>query len=217
MGALIGRKWHAVLLDLDGTLIDSEPTHKVTFDVFFAARGWTIDDDTKRHFVGRRASDVFATTHGPWSGEDPYALMAEVLSYMDHDAAPPVPTPGAIAFISALQSRSIPLALVTSANRAWAEYATEEILGTRDAFNALITWEDVTHGKPDPAPYLAASRALHVDPGHALAIEDTDAGIHSALNAGIGRVVGVTTTYDSGFLRNAGAHAVVDSLDELTH
>lgn len=216
MGSLIGGQWRGVLLDLDGTLVDSEPSHQATFDAFFTAKRWDVDDETRRHFMGRRASDVFATTPGPWAGEDPDALAAEVLSYIDYDATPPAATPGAVELVTGMHARNIPLALVTSANRAWAEYAVEEILGARDSFTAMVTWEDVPEGKPAPGPFLAGAKALGMPVGDTLAIEDSVPGLRSAVEAGVGRVIAVTTTHDAPELRAAGAHRVVDSLDELS-
>lgn len=206
----------AVLFDLDGTLLDSEPMHRAAFGSFFAERGWSVDAPTYAHFVGRRGSDVFATLPGPWAGEDPDAMVAEVLGHLARSDVVPEPAPGARELIQGLHARSVPLALVTSATRAWAEYAVEEVLGVRESFDALITWQDVVYGKPDPAPYRAACQALHVDPAKAVAIEDSVAGVTAAVAAGVGRVVAVTTTTDARLLRDAGAHQVVGSLEELT-
>jgi sugar-phosphatase len=76
----------ALLLDLDGTLVDSEPFHRRSYDVFLERRGWTVPD--VRIFTGRRAEDVFAEEPGPWSGEDPEALAAEVRGIVDEMGTP---------------------------------------------------------------------------------------------------------------------------------
>jgi mannitol-1-/sugar-/sorbitol-6-phosphatase len=205
----------AVLLDLDGTLLDSEPVHRAAYESIFAARGWAIDPGTYAHFVGRRGSDVFASLPGPWAAEDPDALVAEVLGRLAESTATPVPVEGASDLVRRYHSRGVPIALVTSATRAWAEYAVEEVLGVRDCFTALITWEDVAHGKPHPAPFQAACLALNVRPGRALAVEDSVAGVTAAVAAGVGRVFAVTTTTDARLLADAGAHQVVGSLAEV--
>lgn len=215
MGALSVGRTRAVLLDLDGTLIDSEPMHGAAYQAFFETRGWDVSAETRRHFMGRRGSDVFASLPGPWRGEDPDALVAEVISHLDPDSAPPEPLPGAIEFVRSTHARGIPIALVTSANRVWAEYAVGEVLGLRSYFSALVTWEDVVAGKPDPGPYAAAAAALHVDPAHTLAVEDTVPGVQSALAAGIGCVVAVTTTTEAQLLHDTGAHRVVTTLADL--
>lgn len=215
MGPLGRKHLQGVLLDLDGTLLDSEPMHRAAFRSFFADRGWDVDPDVYSLFTGRRGADVFATTPGPWAGEDPDALVAEVLGHLSDVDGPPAPADGATELITGWHARGIPLALVTSATRTWAEYAVEEVLGVRQCFSALITWEDVTEGKPHPAPYTAGCRALHVDPGTATAIEDSIAGVQAAVAAGVGRVVAITATTDGDRLRDAGAHQVVETLSEL--
>lgn len=213
MAALSGGRWQAFLLDLDGTLVDSEPGHQAAFASYFASRGWEVDPETRRHFMGRRGSDVFATLPGPWAGEDPDALVAEVIALVEPERAEPMP--GATELVRSLHARGTPVALVTSANRAWAEYAVEEILGVRECFTALVTWEDVTDGKPHPAPFLAGAAACHVAPAAACAVEDSVPGVQSARAAGVGRVVGVTTTVTASTLTEAGAHRVVESVRDL--
>jgi sugar-phosphatase len=216
MGPLGRGRPAAVLLDLDGTLIDSEPMHRAAYQSFFETRGWEVDADTYTHFVGRRGSDVFASLPGPWASEDPDALVAEVLAHLEQTDIPPVPVEGAAEFIQAWHSRNVPLALVTSATRAWAEYAVEELLGVRDCFTALVTSEDVVEGKPHPASYQAGCLAVHAEPAHAVAIEDSVAGVTAAVAAGVGRVVALTTTTDGQPLRAAGAHHVAATLTELS-
>lgn len=215
MGPLGRRHLDGVLLDLDGTLLDSEPMHRAAFKTLFDSRGWKVSPDTYALFVGRRGSDVFASTPGPWVDEDPDALVAEVIGYLSRTDASPLPVDGATELIRNWHAHGIPLALVTSATRVWAEYAVEEVLGVRQCFSALVTWEDVSHGKPHPAPYEAACRALHVKPVGVTAVEGSIAGVASAVAAGVGRVVGITATTDRALLRDAGAHQVIDSLSEL--
>lgn len=218
MGPLGRKNLRGVLLDLDGTLLDSEPMHRAAFQSMFSERSWSVDPDVYSLFTGRRASDVFATTPGPWTGEDPDALVAEVLGYLAESGTPPEPVDGAPSLIREWHARGVPLALVTSATRPWAEYAVEEILGVRECFSALVTWEDVVHGKPHPAPFAAGCRALHVAPADATAVEDSVAGVTAAVAAGVGRVIGITATTGEQQLRAAGAHQVIDSLNELaTH
>ena len=101
----------ALLLDLDGTLVNSEPMHREGYRVYFAAKGWDVPDLSI--FTGRRALDVFATEPGPWSGLDPQAVLDEVLLHVpDED---PEPVAGARELILAARSSGTPTAIVTSA------------------------------------------------------------------------------------------------------
>lgn len=208
--------WGAALFDLDGTLVDSEPASQAAYRAYFAARGWDVAPDVVHKFAGRRATDVFAQLPGPWSGEEPLTLLNGVIGHFDHEANPPVPVPGAAALVRALHGLGVPIALVTSSRRWWAERMLDEVLDVRACFTALVTAEDTPTGKPDPAPYRAAAVALDVDPATAVVLEDTVAGIYAALGAGIGHVIGVSTSVDPDVLLDAGAHRVVPNLAELT-
>ncbi|MCA0306010.1 MAG: HAD family phosphatase [Actinobacteria bacterium] len=196
----------ALLLDLDGTLVDSEGFHRQVFRSWFTARGWPVDEDLLAAFTGRRADDVLASTPGPWTGEDVAAITAELLGHM---AALPRPdlAPGAAELIDGAGVR---LALVTSATTGWAR----RCLGGRlDRFEVVVTRDDVTHGKPHPEPYERATRDLGVAPARCVAVEDAPAGVASALAAGIGRVVAVSGTFPAD--RLSAAHHVVPTLARI--
>lgn len=110
----------ALLLDLDGTLVDSEPIHRASYRAFFADRGWEVTDLSL--FTGRRAEDVFASEPGPWSRADPFELAAAVVSFIPTDVAPE-PVAGARGIVASAAARGIPVAVVTSAGPAWTELA----------------------------------------------------------------------------------------------
>jgi sugar-phosphatase len=83
------RRPGALLLDLDGTLVDSEPLHRRGYEAYFAHQGWDVPDLTI--FTGRRAEDVFATEPGPWAGLDPMAVLEGVLRHVPDEAAAALP------------------------------------------------------------------------------------------------------------------------------
>lgn len=201
----------ALLLDLDGTLVDTEPVHRAAYRRFFEGRGWELPDLSM--FTGRRAEDVFATEPGPWTGEDLPALVLEILSHIDSGAVPD-PVPGAEALLTAARRFEIPLAIVTSAGPAWVHRLAAGPLRALADVEVVVTAEDVTDGKPDPAGYDLACRRLDVAPAAAWAVEDSPAGVRAAVAAGVGEVVGVTTTHDEALLSAAGASRVVRDLRE---
>jgi sugar-phosphatase len=198
----------ALLLDLDGTLVDSEPVHRAAYDAFLAGRGWTVPD--LGVFTGRRAEDVFAVEPGPWSEHDPRALAAEVRDLMP-DAAPE-PVPGARAAVHAAVGAGIPLAIVTSARPAWVSATAGDALGVLDHIEVVVTANDVGEGKPHPAGFLLACERLGVAAADCVAAEDSPAGVAAAVAAGVGHVVGVTTTWSDAELTAAGAHLVLPDL-----
>jgi len=213
-----------LLLDLDGTLVLSEPLHQEAYRRFFRNRGWSVADEVVREFSGRRGHEVFADLEGPWTGEDPHALSRAVIAALAEMLATgtrPEAVPGAAEILAAAARTGLPTAIVTSAGRAW----TRRVVGMlaevesalADAADAIrtVTAEDCTCGKPDPEPYRRGAEALGLDPAGLVAVEDTPAGIASALGAGIGRVIGVTTTRDAALLRRAGAHACIPDLTQL--
>jgi len=199
----------ALLLDLDGTLVDSEPLHRRGYRAFLDSRGWDVPDLSV--FTGRRAEDVFANEPGPWQGQDPDALLAEVLPHVPDEAA--IAVPGARDLLLAARAVGVRLAVVTSAKPAWVERSLVDSLGlSLDAVDVVVTALDVVDGKPDPAGYALAAARLEVDAALATAVEDSPAGVLAALGAGVGHVLGITTTHGSALLDDAGAHATVPDL-----
>lgn len=202
----------SLLLDLDGTLVDSEPASRAAYRRYFALRGWDVPDEVLAHFMGRRATDVFATVPGPWAGGDHAAIARATLACLDHDADPPLPVPGAAELLRACRGR-LPVAIVTSASRAWVERVLD-ILGGLDV-DAIVCAEDALDGKPSPAPYLHACALLGVRPASAVACEDAPAGITAARRAGAGTVLGVTTSLPAPVLTGAGATHTSATLEVL--
>jgi sugar-phosphatase len=199
----------ALLLDLDGTLIDSEPLNRAAYRAFFQARGWPEPDLSL--FTGRRAADVLATEPGPWVGEDLATLAAEVSAYIDPDAVPD-PLPGAAALLATAARHHIPVAIVTSAGPDWVRRSAIGELAALNEVDLVVTADDVTDGKPDPTGFELACRRLGVAARDAMAVEDSPAGVRAAAAAGVGNVIAVTTTHDAAELTAAGADAVVTDL-----
>ncbi|WP_210649015.1 HAD family phosphatase [Nocardioides sp. SYSU D00065] len=202
----------ALLLDLDGTLVDSEPLHRRGYEAFFAHKGWDVPDLTI--FTGRRAEDVFATEPGPWAGLDPAAVLAEVLLHVPDEAA--LAVPGARELIEAARATRTPVAIVTSAGPAWVERSLVESLSLGlDSVDVVVTARDVVDGKPHPAGFALACERLGADPAQALAAEDSPAGVRAALGAGVRQVHGLSTSHAPEVLLEAGAVEVHDDLRPL--
>ncbi|MCC6497769.1 MAG: HAD family phosphatase [Propionibacteriaceae bacterium] len=196
----------ALLLDLDGTLVDSEGFHRQVFRNWFGSRGWPVDEELLAGFTGRRADDVLANTPGPWSGEDVGVMLAELLAGMALLPRPEL----AVGAAELLAGAGIPLGLVTSANTEWARTCLGDLL---DHFDVVVTRDDVTNGKPHPEPYRLACDRLEVAAAGCIAVEDAPAGVASALAAGVGRVVAISGTFTAAEL--AEAHLVVATLGEI--
>lgn len=203
-----------LLVDLDGTLVLTEETHQQAYHSYFASRGWSVPDDVVREFSGRRGHEVFAALDGPWRGEDPVALagaVIEALGRLVAAGARPAPVPGAAETLATARRLGLPTAVVTSAGRPWTAVVLET-LGPAAAAVPRVTAEDCTHGKPDPEPYRRGAALLRLPADRLVALEDTPAGVASARAAGVGRVLGVTTTRAAELLLAAGADACVPDL-----
>lgn len=211
---LLARPGAGLLLDLDGTLLDSEAVHRSAYHQYFAGRGWHVDDQVLEAFSGRRAAEVFATLPGPWDGEDPLVLTEGVLAALRSSAVRPVPVAGAARLLAACRLTGLPVAVVTSARRAWV-CATLDLLGVGQEATMMVTAEDCLTGKPDPEPFCRGAALLGLHPGDLVAAEDAPAGIASARGAGIGQVIGMTTSQPAAVLLAAGAHTTAPDLVAL--
>jgi mannitol-1-/sugar-/sorbitol-6-phosphatase len=204
---------HAVLLDMDGTLIRSEHVHRAIWQRFFTA--WQVEMDDERYadaVMGRRARDVLAHLPGPWTPDDLPGVLASLDADVDAAAREVTVVDGAVALIRELAARGHRLAVVTSGGRGWAERVLGDVLDVRDALEVVVTAEEVEVGKPSPEGYLTACRRLGVAPAGCAAVEDAPSGVRALVAAGVGRIVGVSTTSSATALRAAGAMEVVPDL-----
>lgn len=208
--SVLARPGAGLLLDLDGTLVDSEPVHQAAFAEYFRSRGWTVPKAVVRSFSGRRAQEVFGSTAGPWGDEDPEALTQAVIAVLRRTATAPAPVRGAVELLAACRATSLPVAVVTSARWEWAAAAVSA-LGSPAL--PMVTAELCTRGKPDPEPYVRGTGLLGLAAPDVLAAEDAPAGLQSALGAGLGHVLAVTTSHPAELL--GAAHTVVADLRPL--
>jgi beta-phosphoglucomutase-like phosphatase (HAD superfamily) len=205
-------RFAAAVFDLDGTLVDSEARSHESWRVVLRSRGIPPDDGLIRSFVGRRDVDVHGLLADRLPGHDPAELMAATSAHFHGPGQPPLgPLAGAVELVAAISAAGVPLALVTSARRRYAEQTLAE-LGVRDLFSVLVTADDVTVGKPDPQGYRAAAAALGVPPAACVVFEDAPAGVAAAKAAGMS-CVAVTTSHAAAELK--AADVVVSDLTQI--
>ncbi|MET8167161.1 HAD-IA family hydrolase [Streptomyces sp. NPDC005329] len=169
----------AVLFDMDGTLVDTE---RLWWEAVERVAGRALTEADRPEVLGRPVEHTahwLATTTGR-----PAAGLAEALhrEFADRVRAGVVPRPGALALLDALAREGVPTALVTASPRAVADTVLDALGASR--FAVTVTADDTEHTKPAPDPYLAACRALGVDPAACVAVEDTETGVTSAEAAG---------------------------------
>ena len=213
----------AILFDLDGTLVDTEPLHYAAFEQILAAERIKLSrDDYFARLIGYNDHDLFAIVLKENRSTAEEAHIAELIRrkaavYEQMIRNRDVLYPGAERFVHECAQR-FPLMLVTGTLRVEAE----TILGRaklRDLFLDIIAAEDVEHGKPAPDGFVAALGRLGfmlrqrdaIQPHECLVIEDTPAGVEAGHRAGM-RVLALLTTSEREKL--ADADLIRDSLEK---
>jgi len=173
-----------VLWDMDGTLIDSEPIWIRAQSRLVEDYGGTWTHDDGLTLVGVSMEDVGIALQAAGvpltSKQIVDRLVQEVTAALE------IRVPwrrGALELVKALAAAGVPQAIVTSAPL-FLPQAVARALPKR-AIQAIVAHEDVRNSKPHPEPYLIATRALDVPPAHCIAIEDSPAGLSSAIAAGV--------------------------------
>jgi HAD superfamily hydrolase (TIGR01509 family) len=198
----------AILLDLDGTLAETDSLHHPAWADTLRPYGYEVDlDFYQRRISGRLNPDIVGDLLPDLSHEQATGMIEAKEAAFRERAAGLEPLPGLMEFIEASRKSGIWLSLVTNAPRQNVR-AVLQTLGLAEIFDGVVLSEEVASGKPDPAPYSAALEQLSVSPEEALAFEDSPSGIRSAVAAGV-PTVGVSSTHDPEGLREVGAEITV--------
>lgn len=207
--------FEAVLYDLDGLIVDSEPLHGIASEKALNVYGHTlseIPESVRKSFYGKRVVDVAAgiveSLRLPVSPERFAGERQRIFMQLVEEGIELMP--GMEQSLGLFEKMGLKKAVVSSGVK---EYVCRmlEVTGLAVKFEAVITGSDVTSGKPDPQCYLLAARTLNVAPEKCLVLEDAYAGICAALAAGM-KVIGVENNFNSRF---NGAHIVVRSLADI--
>ena len=233
----------AVIFDMDGVVTDTAQLHaqcwKEVLDALLQSladetgqpfRPFTIDDYS-RYVDGRPRYDgavaFLAARQVSLEGGDPsdppgFRTVCglgnlKALRFEDALAAQGVATfESTIALIRRLRSRGVRTALISSSRHVSTIVAS---VGIADLFDVVVDGNDATTlglpGKPDPAIFLAAARALGVDPCRAVVVEDALAGVEAGHRGGFSMVVGVNRKGRAKVFRDHGADVVVDDLADV--
>jgi len=206
----------AVIFDMDGVLIDSEPLWWRAEQEVFAGVGLTLTDADCRTTQGRRTDEVALHwfENRPWKKPPP----AKVARLIETRVAELIQTNG-----EAMPGvrHALDLCLATGRRLALASSSTTVLIETvvrtlalDHIFELCCSAEHEKLGKPDPAVYLTTARRLGVEPGQCLAIEDSPAGVLAARDAGM-RVIAVPGPHSNPDGDYSAADVVLESLEEL--
>ncbi len=203
MGTLRG-----IVFDMDGVIIDSHPAHRLAWKAFFESLGrQTSDEELDFILDGCKRAEILKHFLGDLTPEQiaEYGKRKdELLKEHNLDIEP---TPGVVEFLKLLSHAGIRAGLATSASRRRTVGTLKE-LELAHYFETIVTGDDVTMGKPDPALYQLAAERMQESPERLIAVEDAVAGIKSAKAAGM-RCLGVAASQRAHLLRAAGAEHVI--------
>ena len=202
----------AVLWDLDGTLVDSEDFHWQSWQYAMRAEGLPVTFEQFKASFGQRNETILRKWLGPGAVPADIDRIADAKEVEYRRLAAQhglTPLPGAAEWLVRLRAAGWKQAIASSAPRLNVE-AMLRALHLERYFDAVVSSEDVTAGKPDPQVFLVAAAKLGVPAGRCIVVEDAAAGVEAARRAGM-RSIGVS--------RGAPlpADLFVASLADLTH
>ena len=199
----------AVLWDMDGTLIDTEPYWMAAETALVSRHGGTWSHEQALAMVGMGLEDAAAVFQAAGVRMAVHEIVdhltAEVTAQLEARGNPY--RPGAVAMLRGLRDAGIPTALVTMSMRSMTDVFVAQ-LGF-DAFDVVVAGDDATRPKPFPDPYLQAAAALGVAAEDTLAIEDSPNGMRAAVASGA-VTLGIPLMVS---LVGTGAHGLWDTLE----
>ena len=208
--------YRAIIFDMDGVLVDSEPLFHDAINRLLTQEGaepvsegenqetllGTTIEETWRRLKRSRALPLPVETYmGRYDGMVREMMMQEL-----------APQPGVRELIGVCRERGLPLAVASSSRHSWVDLKLAAI-GLTGAFDLVVGGDDVTNGKPAPDIYLKAAAGLGLPPGECIAIEDSPVGIAAAGAAGI-YTIAVRTDYTR-HLDVSQANAILESLADF--
>ncbi|CAN5782798.1 HAD family phosphatase [soil metagenome] len=182
---MTGRLIQAVVFDLDGLLIDSEPVQFAAWEAFVAEYDRELHDDLRRRMYGTRlvdsaqmvAEELQLPIDGPQVASERDALFFSMIPGNIRAK------PGAVDLLGWLRSEGVRTALATSGHQRYVDLACRSA-GIPRRFDVEVTGDLVERGKPDPETFVAAARLLGVPASDTLVLEDSPQGVQAAVGAG---------------------------------
>jgi HAD superfamily hydrolase (TIGR01509 family) len=202
------------LFDWDGVVIDSSKQHEESWELLALEVGKPLPPDHFLRGFGMK-NQVIIPRILKWTEDADeihrYSLRKEAL-YRDIVRERGIePLPGVVDLLRMLSDQGVPCAVASSTHRENIE-TIFDVIGVRPFFDAVITAEDVSHGKPDPEVFLKGAAAIGREPSRCAVIEDAHVGIEAGLAAGA-KVIAVATTNPMESLGDASL--AVESLEAL--
>lgn len=205
----------AVIFDMDGLMLDTQPLYRTAWQQAAAEFGYTLSDATHCRLLGRNTADseqVLMVEFGPGFPMDRFRGRCQALEAAFEGG--PVPKKhGLDELLGLLDSRRVPRAVATSTQRKISAPLLAR-MGLFDRFDAIATGDEVQNGKPAPDLFLLAAERLGVEPAGCLVLEDSEPGVIAAHRAGM-QVFNVPDLQVLSATTRQLANGVFDSLAEV--
>lgn len=177
----------AVIFDMDGVIVDSEPIHYRLNQELFQKMQLNITDEEYRTFVGITDWDMWSAIkkrHQLHQSVEELMAMHRQHSRSEMHKLDLEPIPGIPALLDRLKAVGLKLAIASSAPVDWIQVVVRKC-HLESYFDVLVSGEHVAHGKPAPDIFLLAAEKLQVQPSQCLVIEDAERGVQAAKAAGM--------------------------------
>jgi beta-phosphoglucomutase-like phosphatase (HAD superfamily) len=204
-----------VIFDMDGVLVDSHAVHRKAWRMFFQTLGREVPESELDYILdGRKRCDILRHFLGncPETELEEFGKRKDCIFRSMHFEVAAVP--GASRLVRELFSSGRALAVATCASKSRALSTLVE-LGLLNCFQVVVTGEDVSSGKPDPAIYRLACNRIGIAPEGLLAVEDAISGVQAAVGAGL-RCLAVGSHETATSLTAAGAARVLRDFEYVS-
>src|SRR5215469_3625508 len=204
-----------VIFDMDGVVIDSHPEHRAAWKAFLQALGKSVTESELDIVLdGGKREEILRHFLGDLSPQQIVEYGKRKDEILRNRRTRLEPMAGLVEFLDQLCSSGIRVALATSAGKLRTLHTLQE-LRLAHYFETVVTGDDVTTGKPDPAIYCLAAARLQEPPECLLAVEDAVSGVKAARSAGL-RCAAIAHNGRADSLRQAGANPIVKDFRGLS-
>ena len=197
-----------VIFDMDGVIVDSHPVHKKAWRRFLERQGRTLDDaDLDFIMDGRKREEILRHFLGELSDDEVQDLGHQKDAFFLQESNTMAMIEGVPEFLQQLTQANIRLAVGSAGSHGRVNHILQSF-GLRKFFQAIVTGDRVTAGKPDPAVFQLASSEMGVAPSETLVFEDSVSGVNAAKAAGM-KCIGIAVNGLVPKLLGAGAIQIV--------
>ena len=208
--------YRAILFDMDGVLVDSEPLFLSAINRLLVQEGVepVSEQENEEFLIGTTIGETWRQLkiHRtlPLPAEEYISRYDDIVRQVMQEELEP--QPGVRQLLEICRDRGLPKAVASSSLHMWVDLKLNAI-GLTGAFDAVLGGDDVARGKPEPDIYIKAAEALGVPPEECIAIEDSPIGISAAVASGA-YTIAVRTDYTRN-LDVSQAHEILETLEEF--